>query len=347
MLAEPKVLMPGLAVRPTHRGYAAVDLDVEADPLTLTVEVLDVARAEHGCRKRVDGTWEDSWKWRKEMLRDFGAIIGQKVFEPPFLDRQRVHQREPAYRMDLDESGQLVRSDRGLLCVWLEPDSQPAELPKGAESVTRSFGIGIDVGEGVGNSDSTIEVFAGDNREQAAELADNRITPSDLGRFAAAVARRYNDALICCVRPMHGITTIRAIVDECAYYNVWHHRLAERIYERRAEVLGWAKGESTSALLFGKWIDAIQGARTILHSLRCLQQHGQYVYDELGRITLQSLVAEPVEFRLRHGDMVVGSALAYRACIDLPLFQAVKPEPLDMFQLHQKQKREKDQGVWT
>ncbi len=63
----------------------------------------------------------------------------------------------------------------------------------------------MDVSEGVGESDSTVEVFAGDTREQAAELADNHMTPAELGRFAAAVARFYNDALVCCVRPMHGM----------------------------------------------------------------------------------------------------------------------------------------------
>ena len=266
---------------------------------------------------------------------------GLAVFEPAWLDQQRPHLREPLYRMDWTADGKLVKSATGRLAVYVEPDAQPAYLPAGAERVIRGCGIGMDVSEGVEASDSTIQVFFADNLEQAAELADNSITPSDLGRFAVAVASWYNDALICCVRKMHGLTAIRAMADECRYANIWHHHLADHVWEREAAALGWAKGESSDDLLFGQWRDALHHCQATLHSGAAWGQHREYIFDETGRIVHQHLAESNQQERQRHGDMVVACALARRACADLPLFKSIiqrQPNPREKY-LRQQQEQ--------
>ncbi len=345
-LTERTILMPGMSASPTRRAFVAVDLGPEADPIALTPEVLDGERARLGCSLQADGTWKLSWKYRKEYLRDFQAQQGQPVFEPAWLDALAPALRNPLYCMDLDESGQLTRRDHGRLRVWIEPSHQPLDIPRGAASVLCGFGIGMDVSEGVGDSDSTIEVFLGYNFEQAAELADNRITPTDLGRFAAAVGRWYNEAAICCVRKMHGLTALRALADECHYRCLWHHKLADRIYESRAESLGWARGEASDPLLFGRWVDAVQYGQATLHSLACHQQHQAYIYDERGRITHQKLAHLSPEVRQKHGDMVIGCALARVACSDLPRFKAVIETPKSGIQRELERRQQKRNGVW-
>jgi len=343
IIAEETVLIPGLTAKPTRRGFVSVDLAPAADPIALTPEVMDAEKQRLGCIRQPDGTWRLSWRWRKEYERDFTAQQGKPVFDSEGLVLQEPRLWNPLYRMDLDESGKkLVRKDRGRLLVFIEPSAPPPQpLPTGIETVTRSCGIGMDVSEGVGASDSTIEVFFADTKEQAAELADNEIKPADLGRFAAAVARFYNYALVCCVRRMHGITTIRTMLDECRYGHLWHHHLADRPNEKRAASLGWA-GDETSELLFGRWIDAIQHDETQLHSLACWQQHQQYIYDAAGRIVHQERANLPRDVRERHGDRVIGCALAYRACLDLPWVKASQKRvaPIGSL-LHRRQEAER------
>jgi len=310
-ITEPTVIMPGLTARPTSTGFISVDLGYEADPIAFTPEVIAAEKA------RLPG-----WRWRKEYERDATAQAGMPAFDVKALDRQKRHLREPLYRMDLAPTfsrDTLEENPNGRVYIYVEPDDQGEHtVSDPVERVIRSCGMGIDVGEGVEQSDSTIEVFFADNREQAAEVADNQTNPTELGRLAVALAKFYNDALVCCVRPMHGITTIRTMVDELGYHNVWHERIADRRFEKNTSRLGWRKGEASSALLFGRWQDALTQDDCTLHSLATWQDHQQYQFDERGRICHAKVAALPQEVRERHGDRVVGCALAYRACIDLP-----------------------------
>jgi len=400
-ITRPRTLMPGLTVLPTHRDIVVVNLHYTADPIAFTPEILVRERRRLGCVQNPDGTWKDSWRWRKEMELDWTAQKGQAVFEGSWLDHQRQFLRDPAYRMDwgLEPVGMterqfceelpegfaytggerkihrdtedrvvlsrlffqlgedkrrkalerwLVRRAEGRLAVYAPPDAQPPDLPTHVEHVTRAVGLGMDVSEGVEASDSTIVGYFADRLEQCCELADNRIKPANLGRFAAAVARYYNDALICCVRKMHGITAIRSIWDDAGYGRMWHSIDTSKQYVVRRDQLGWAGGEATSPYLFGKWMDALQHHRPIIRSLTLLQQHQQYIYDEAGRITHQRLVSLPPAVRERHGDLVVGSALAFRACVDLPKFRKVvevDPAPPGSLAWRDKQFKERDRAA--
>jgi len=328
-VTEPTVILPGndidigITARPNATGFAAVEIGMGADPIAFTPEIVEGEMKRLGCHQREDGTWKLSWRFRKEYLRDATAAAGQPVFDPDALDRQSGHLCNPQYLMDLDESGKLIKRERGRVKVWIPPDAQIAGLPEHIEGVERSFGIGMDVSAGVAKSDSTIEVMAALGKEQAAEFGSNTIQPPDLGRMAVAIAGYYNDALICCVQKIHGLTVLRTIVDECQYGMVWRATQPGQMSEKRTDTMGWTRGEASSALLFGKWVDAIEHDETILHSLVCWEQHGQYIYHELAHITHQSLADLPRDLRERHGDYVVGIALAYRACLDLPKFKAM------------------------
>lgn len=370
----------GLIARRNQTGFVAVDLGMGADPDTFTPELVHTERLRMGGRLMPDGTIRDSWRFRKEYLRDASAASGQLVFEPEWLDLLQPELREPAYRMDLDISPSLMnmadarrslpegyrlptakeayapgisrdiethevilgaafwsmevparkaelrkwivpKSDGRIAC-WIRPDSTPAGLP-GDSLATRTFAAGADVGEGVGASETTCEVFTGDTREQAAEFGSNRITPGDFGILMAALCRYYNDALAVPVRKMHGITVIRAMLEEGGYGRIWHGRRSDKPIETRAEALGWAKGE-LDELLFGRLVTAIEQHRLIIHSATLWQQMGQYIYDDQGRICHQALASIAVEERKRHGDRVVGTALSWRGILDLPAWRNEK-----------------------
>jgi hypothetical protein len=295
----------GLMARPNRNGFIAVDVGLGADPETFTDDL--VAEEQAGM---------PGWRWRKEYLRDWGAQTGQPVFDNLWLAAQRQI-RDPA-------ASPLSPSGLEGLRRWVLPDSLPKELPKGSISAVRQFGIGVDVSEGVGASDSTIQVFTVDTREQAACFADNRIHPPDLARLIEKVARYYNNALVCIVRKMHGITVIRTLVDECRYAMVWRTKVLTKPTIQNAADLGWPGGEASSPFLFGDWVDQIQYEKTTLHDITTLDQHRQYIYDERGRITHQILAELPPDVRERHGDLVVACALAHLACKDSPKYSRPK-----------------------
>ncbi len=313
-ITEPIVLIPprpdgttgaALTAKPTSMGFVAVDLGPDADPVAMTPEVIAAERA-----------GLPSWRFRKEYLRDFGAQAGMPVFATEWLDAQAKNVKPPVYRMAWNrETGTLAVSPDGEIRCWYRPNTQPDDLPFGGRFV-RACGIGVDVGEGVGASDSTIQVFFADNREQVAEFASNTIKPTDLGRLCVAIARYYYNALICCVRKMHGISVLRAMLDDCGYQNLWRAKVSDRIMEYDAANFGWAGGEASSPYLFGPWTDAIQHGNVTLHSQTTLDQHRQYIYDLNGRITHQARADMPPEVRERHGDLVIACALAYRSCLD-------------------------------
>ncbi len=281
-------------------------LDWNFDPLAMTKDQF-IAEPPEGM------AWDHGQQMPAQRDGDDRVVLGHGFWRLDDRKKERV----------LDAF--LVRQEGGRVKVWHSPRSQPEHLPEHSERVVRAAGIGMDVSEGVAASDSTIVVMFADNREQAAEFADNEIHPAELGRMGAAVARYYNNALVCCVRKMHGITTLRTMRDECGYSYLWRSTDPNKTTEVSTANLGWGGGEASSPYLFGKWLDAMEKHEPILHSLTLVDQMRQYIYDEAGRITHQRLVNLSTAVRERHGDLVIGAALAYRACLDLPKFKKIKP----------------------
>jgi hypothetical protein len=313
LISTPTVVAPGVTARPLSTGFVAVDLHYSADPEAFTPEVIAAERA-----------GMPGWRWRAEYELDWSAQAGQPVFDGEWLDWQQGHLADPIARLRWcpDREIRFEEDDHGQVLIWGWPNEQPADLPGDLIGLRRSVGFGIDVGEGVGQSDSTIVGFWVDNRQQCVEFASNTIKPTDLGRLAADLARYFNDALICCVRRMHGVTVLRSIFDEAGYTRLWRSEQHDRSSRVKAEQYGWPGGEATSPYLFGRWMDALQHRQVRIRSLTTLQQHRQYIYDEAGRITHQALADMPVDVRERHGDLVIACALAWRACCDMPRHQA-------------------------
>jgi len=92
----------GLVARPLSSGFVAVDLGMGADPEVFTDEVVESEMRRLGCRQRPNGTWQLSWRFRKEYLRDAEASAGKPVFDQEWMDRQAASLRDPLYRMDVD-----------------------------------------------------------------------------------------------------------------------------------------------------------------------------------------------------------------------------------------------------
>lgn len=315
IITEPTVLMPGMSAKLLSTGFVAVDLGYLADPIAFTDEVIASEKA------ALPG-----WRWRAEYEREWGAQAGQPVFDAEWLAVQQGNIRDPKARLRWrPKTHDFIEDEHGPIQIWAWPNEPPKNIPKLVMGQRRAVGMGLDVGEGVGKSDSTILGFWGDTREQVLEFASNTMRPTDLGRMAADLGRYYNDAVICPVRKMHGITVLRAILDEAGYGYLWRSEKHDRTSREKAETYGWPGGEASSPYLFGRWVDAIQHNRVTLRSLETLEQHRQYIYDEMGRITHQQRADLPAMVREKHGDLVIGCCLAWLACCDVPRLRAETP----------------------
>jgi len=238
--------------------------------------------------------------------------------------RQRDFQQNPIYCMMVLPSGKLERCKNGPIKIFIDPADLPDGLPDDIESLDRQFGMGIDTGEGVGGNDSTMTAFAVDTLDQAFEFRSNHIRPDAFGRIAALMAEFYNNALICPVRKMgHGIACIRAIVDH-GYSRVWREKNPKTYVQVPTNLLGWPHGEvSHNSFLLDNWVAAIRDTRVKLHGVDSITEHGQFIYDDLGRPVVSKFKELPAEARARHGDLVVACALAYRACLDISKYRNI------------------------
>ena len=314
-ITEATAVAPGITARLNETGWVAVDLSFDADPVAFTPEIIATEKARL-----------PDWMWEQEYCRNFTAQIGKPVFDPAWLRMQEPNITPPLWRFNwLRRSKKLEEAKDGDILVWVHPDSQPPGKSPGMERVVRSFAMGLDIGEGVGRSDSAIVGIVGDTKEQAFEFRSNELTPNEMGSVAAALGRMFNMALVLCVRKMHGLTTIREMLDSEGYSRLWHDTVKDKLVEVSSDRIGWRGSEASDENLFGHWRKAIQENLVKIHSAELKHQLGQYVFDEFGRIVHQTLVNEPVQLRMRHGDVAVAGGLGWRAACDLPLFEAQVP----------------------
>ena len=315
IITEATAVAPGITARLNKTGWVAVDLSYEADPVAFTPQIIETEKARM-----------PDWMWEQEYCRNFSAQVGKPVFAPAWLRMQEPYITPPLWRFTWQRRAKKLVSDQdGDVLVWIHPESQPPGKPPGMETVVRSFAMGLDIGEGVGRSDSAIVGFVGDTKEQAFEFRSNELTPNEMGSLAAALGRMFNQALVLCVRKMHGLTTIREMIDTEGYGRLWMDTIKDKYTEVTSDRIGWRGAEASDENLFGPWRKAIQENLVTIHSAELKHQLGQYVFDEFGRIVHQTLVNESVQLRQRHGDVAVAGGLAWRAACDLPLFEAQVP----------------------
>ena len=136
------------------------------------------------------------------------------------------------------------------------------------------------------------------------------------------------------------------MADECRYPNMWHERMSDRVIEKQTARLGWRGGEATSDRLFGPYIDVVESKRIILRSMLAIQEHEQYIYNELGRTCHQARASLPKEVRERHGDRCIACALAYRACVDTPKYKRAVPRKLTVIEAELLRRRRQKRKIW-
>lgn len=91
-------------------------------------------------------------------------------------------------------------------------ESRLLHILEGHPKPNGRYGIGGDVGGGVGRDNSTLEVFDLDTLEQVAEWASADVEPHAFGEVAYELGKRFNWAYMNIERNNHGLTTLTHLV---------------------------------------------------------------------------------------------------------------------------------------
>lgn len=282
----------------------------------------------------------------QEILMDHGQS-GDIFFDATEIQRHRLdHEAAPnlvgklVYKESLNEDQilkQVSKGDcsnllfapqpRGQWRFWrrLDSDRRPSQ--------NYTYVFGIDVGNGAGDSNSVISVYAIEIGMIMAKFWDAYISPEDLAVLAAQAGiwfgGRQSMAYIAWENNGPGGIFGRKLV-RLGYPFFYRQRATGSVKDKRSPRWGWHNNEERKEELLGNYRDALSRDAVIQPCKESLDECLDYIYDENGRLIPSKLRDEKYGGHALHGDHVIADALSVLASEDLPAGKANrkrKPPP--------------------
>lgn len=208
---------------------------------------------------------------------------------------------------DLDDI-RWVEDEGGALKLW-------HELHGDRPDQSRRYGIGADIGAGVGASDTVFSIGDLDTREKLAEYAWPGISPESAARLLVAIATWYGGR--------GGVPVVQFEINGpgeafCReVLRMEYPRLMRQprhrgdMTEQHSKGFGWRSTPQTKLTLLDQYRQDLETARFRNPSARALQQCLSYRFDKMGRLVSEGSSNEPGEgvSRAPHGDIVIADAL--------------------------------------
>lgn len=193
-------------------------------------------------------------------------------------------------------------------------------LIDGRPDQTLDYVFGIDIGKGMGASNSIISVGCIQTRTKVAEWASANFAPHDFALIAAASAiwwggsqRGHRPFIIWEANGDPGIYFGKMLVQELQYPNYYRDRHAvNKIGVKRPNQYGWHSSTDKKAELLGEYRRALDHGSFINPSEKALNEAETYVYFTGGRIGPASLLKESDSAAKTHGDRVIADALCHK-----------------------------------
>lgn len=223
--------------------------------------------------------------------------------------------------LDFDRTahpGRFIRQLNGRLRLWIHPQ------PGGAMPDDRMFGLGVDVAEGTGASNSVISVVDFKTGEKVAEFADPRIDAADLATYAVALARWFagldgEGCRIIWEAPGPGIS-FRKQLFKLDYLNIfWRKKNERQAWAETSKVPGWYPTPENRKEAHADYRRALVSGRFVNRSERSLRECLQYVWVPEGDQILHVQQVEsidPTGAGAQHGDFVVADMLACKLLLE-------------------------------
>lgn len=217
---------------------------------------------------------------------------------------------------------ELKADPMGSLRIWAMPD--PSEV----------HCIGVDLGYGVGSSNTVFSVGNRHTRRKVAEYAWPGVTPDEAAMLCAALGIWYGGptgpAFICAERNGPGEVFFKRM-HELEYGNLWYERRPATAVQRFDLTMrfGWNSGADSKEALLGGYRAAMIGGTFFNPSEAALDECPSYQYDDSMRITSQfdRTKARDDPARVKHGDRVIADALL-NLCFDWTGEPIQKPKPV-------------------
>lgn len=243
----------------------------------------------------------------------FDAILIQQLkgrCKPPYWEGELEYDR------DLGIPQELVPKKGGRLKIWIQ--HMPNDRPPWA-----SYGIGADVSQGVGATNSCASVMNRKTGAKVAEWSDPHTEPDDFGRFLVALARLFCDkdehnrergALIAWEIPGSGQTAGKVIYEDLHYPYIFFRKPAKN-EKRKVTIPGWPSTAQSKLLLLNEYHKALRRGQCENLSEEALSECLKFKYTG-------STVEHPEEeggdnpsgARSLHGDKVIADAIAWMLC---------------------------------
>lgn len=204
--------------------------------------------------KESDMIAREPWGGRRKCRQEFPDTdldafqsAGMCIFPDNVLSRLETGVAVPrgAYRMvpvgDSDYTAAPCDIEHADLWVWRRPDPG------------RRYVLGIDVSEGVGQSESVIQVLAYPGYEQVAEWASNRTSADRVAWIAYWLSKRYGGAE-CLIVPeanKDGVLVLYVLQHIPGEFNIFRWRYFDRPgqAEETRPRLGWSTNHGTKSIL--------------------------------------------------------------------------------------------------
>lgn len=218
----------------------------------------------------------------------------------------------------------FVPHEKGRLKLWLIPDDT------GRPPIDHKFGVGADIAAGTGSSNSVLSVGNKNTGEKVAEFVSANITPHDLGDYATALCRWFNDAyLVAEANGGGGMNFIGRVIDN-GYNHVYHRTNEKSIVQKQTMVPGWWASKDTKAALFGDYRRALSTDQYINRSECAVREHREIVYTANGAVRHSKADhgLDPSATKDNHGDMPTADALSWKAMSDVPMSERVEAEEI-------------------
>ena len=195
---------------------------------------------------------------------------------------------------------------RGKWLVW-------CSLVKGRPDQSKSYTVGVDIGKGMGASNSVISILCNETREKIAEFACAATPPYELARIACAACLWAGGAsralLIWENNGDPGFDFGNMVVRTYEYPNIYFDRQAGTVAQKQGKRFGWRSNREKKAEGLGILRRAYAHGGIINHSVAALQEALTYVHYDSGGIGPSELLEESESARATHGDRVIADML--------------------------------------
>ena len=195
----------------------------------------------------------------------------------------------------LKVNGKFVVNENpsGALQIWMPPQ------------LNQEYVIGADVAEGLATGDYSVGVVL-DSELNVCAKWKGHTDPDLFGKELVKLGYMYNEAYLAVENNNHGLTTLKAILNE-EYYNIFYSKQYDRVNDTLTKKIGWSTNAKTKPPLIDKLAEYIREKFIGLWDIDTVMELFSYVIDDAGKTNAQEG---------KHDDCVIALAIALQAYLE-------------------------------